>query len=177
MFLLDGKPLSPDSPFRGLDGTQYPANWLRLSSPEERAVIGITEAQEPEQYDQRFYWGPGNPKQLEDRLEFKEDGSPLYVQVYDPATESMVDTAEQVVTKGLKSQWISQIKATAGSMLSQSDWKITRAAEGVKPVDTDTLAFRAAIRAYSNALEVQITACTSVEGLIAVVSSQDWPKE
>lgn len=65
MFLLDGNPLSPDVQFVTSDGAQYPANWLRLASPEEREAIGITEAPDPEQYDQRYYWGPGNPKDLE----------------------------------------------------------------------------------------------------------------
>jgi hypothetical protein len=61
MFLLDGKPLSPDVAFTH-DGIQYPANWLRLASPEEREAIGITEVPDPAPYDQRFYWGPGLPK-------------------------------------------------------------------------------------------------------------------
>ena len=62
MFILDGKPLSPDVAFTTADGTQYPANWLRLASPEEREAIGITEAPDPPVWDQRFYWGPGLPK-------------------------------------------------------------------------------------------------------------------
>ena len=61
MFLLDGRPLSPDVAFTH-DGIQYPANWLRLASPEEREAIGITEVPDPAPYDQRFYWGPGLPK-------------------------------------------------------------------------------------------------------------------
>ena len=62
MFLLNGKPISPDVAFTTPDGTQYPANWLRLATPEERAAIGITEVPDPAPYDQRFYWGPGLPK-------------------------------------------------------------------------------------------------------------------
>ena len=63
MFILDGKPLSPDVAFTDLaTGVQYPANWLRLASPEERAAIGITEEPDPAPYDQRFYWGPNQPK-------------------------------------------------------------------------------------------------------------------
>lgn len=62
MFLLDGKPLSPDVAFTDVNGIQHPANWLRLASPEERAEAGITEVPDPEPYDQRFYWGPGLPK-------------------------------------------------------------------------------------------------------------------
>ena len=61
-FLLDGQPLAVDTPFRTPDGTQYPANWLRLSSAADKAAIGITEVPDPEPYDQRFYWGPGLPK-------------------------------------------------------------------------------------------------------------------
>ena len=61
MFILDGKPLSPDVAFTH-DGIQYPANWLRLASPEERAAIGITEVPDPAPYDQRFFWGPDLPK-------------------------------------------------------------------------------------------------------------------
>ena len=62
MFLLNGKPLSPDVAFNTPDGTQYPANWLRLASPAERKAIGITEVPDPPSYDQRFYWGPDLPK-------------------------------------------------------------------------------------------------------------------
>lgn len=62
MFILDGRPLALDVPFTTADGTQYPANWLRLASPEEREAIGITEEPDPEPYDQRFYWNPGVPK-------------------------------------------------------------------------------------------------------------------
>lgn len=61
MFILDGKPLSPDVAFTH-DGIQYPNNWLRLSSPEEREAIGITEEPDLPTYDQRFYWGVDNPK-------------------------------------------------------------------------------------------------------------------
>jgi hypothetical protein len=61
MFILDGKPLSPDVAFT-TGGIQYPQNWLRLASPEEREAIGITEVPDPTPYDQRFYWGPDLPK-------------------------------------------------------------------------------------------------------------------
>lgn len=60
MFLLNDKPLALDAPFTH-DDIQYPANWLRLASPEEREAIGIEEVPDPPYYDQRFYWGPGNP--------------------------------------------------------------------------------------------------------------------
>lgn len=68
MFILDGKPLSPDRAFTH-DGIQYPANWLRLASLEEKQAIGITEEPDAPYYDQRFYWGVDNPK---DHAQLKE---------------------------------------------------------------------------------------------------------
>ena len=63
MFIFNNQPLSPDSAFTDpKTGIQYPSNWLRLASPEERAAIGITEVPDPAPYDQRFYWSPDLPK-------------------------------------------------------------------------------------------------------------------
>lgn len=64
MFILNNQPLGLDTAFSH-DEIQYPANWLRLASAEERAAIGITEVADPERYDDRYYWGPGNPKDLD----------------------------------------------------------------------------------------------------------------
>jgi hypothetical protein len=66
MFLLNGKPLAVDMPFQ-IDGTSYPANWLRLTSLEEKNAVGITEVPDvTETYDSQFYWGVDNPKDLTD---------------------------------------------------------------------------------------------------------------
>ena len=64
MFLLNGNPLPIDTPFE-IDGTQYPSNWLRLTSIAEKNAVGITEVPDPERYDDRFYWGVDNPKDLD----------------------------------------------------------------------------------------------------------------
>jgi hypothetical protein len=63
MFLLNGNPLPIDTQFE-VNGTTYPQNWLRLTSIEEKNAIGITEVADPEPYDDRFYWGVDNPKDL-----------------------------------------------------------------------------------------------------------------
>ena len=49
MFLLNGKALPLDTPFKTEDGTSFPANWLRLTTLEEKQAIGITEVPDPEQ--------------------------------------------------------------------------------------------------------------------------------
>ena len=64
MFLLNGNPLPIDTQFE-VNGTTYPQNWLRLTSIEEKNAIGITEVADPEPYDDRFYWGVNNPKDLD----------------------------------------------------------------------------------------------------------------
>ena len=64
MFILDGKPLSPDRAFTH-NGLQYPADWLRKASPAQKTALGITEAPDAPSYDQRFYWGVGMPKDLD----------------------------------------------------------------------------------------------------------------
>ena len=168
MFLLDGKPLALDTAFTHNE-ISYPANWLRLSTAEEKSAIGITEAPDVDMnFDNRFYWAKDLPKALEDKLETKENGSPLMVQKYNPVTKQMEDTTEQVVTKGLKSQFIFTIKAQAGSLLSATDWKVIRDAEGGKALDDKTKADRTAIRTKSDEFEAQIKACTTVEQLAAL---------
>lgn len=59
--LPDGRTVSDSMAFT-FNSLQYPANWLRLSTPEQRTELGITEAPPEPVYDQRFYWGPDNPK-------------------------------------------------------------------------------------------------------------------
>jgi hypothetical protein len=171
MFQLNGNPISIDSEVT-INGVRYP----HLREPALREQLGIVEVADPENYDQRFYWSPTLPKLLDDRLEVKEDGTPLYVQVYNPATEAMEDTTEQVVTKGLKSQWTAQVKITAGSMLAQTDWMVVRKAERNIDVPTAVAAKRAAIVAECDRLEAAIAGCADVEALITVVGSQNWPQ-
>jgi len=48
MFFLNGVPLPLDTPFRDAAGNSYPANWLRLTTLEEKQAIGITEVPDPE---------------------------------------------------------------------------------------------------------------------------------
>jgi hypothetical protein len=170
MFLLDNKPISIDAPYTAPNGTKY----ANLRDPAVRSALGVTEAPDPESYDQRFWWGVGNPKLLNDREEVDEDGNPMFVKVYDAETETMVDSDERLVTKGLKSQWIAQVKQTAGLMLAQTDWMVIRKAERGVDIPQTVQDKRTAIVAEADRLETAITACTTVEQLIAVVSNQSW---
>ena len=66
MLQLNGKTLQYGKAFVH-DGMQYPANWLALTSLEEKQAIGIVEVSDAPvaSWDQRFWWGVGNPKDLD----------------------------------------------------------------------------------------------------------------
>jgi len=66
MLQLDGKTLQYDRAFQH-NGISYPANWLRLTTLKEKQAIGIVEVADPVVvvWDQRFYWGVDNPKDLD----------------------------------------------------------------------------------------------------------------
>jgi hypothetical protein len=176
MFLLNGNRLAEGTSFYDANGTQYPPQWLNVSTEEQKAAIGITWVADPIRADDRFYWDGNinNPKALEDKLETKENGTPLYKQVYDKATESMVDTTEQVVTKGLKSNFIAQVKDTAGKLLNATDWYVIRKAERSIDIPSDIVLKRTQIITESNRLETDIQASTTVEALIEVLNAQNW---
>jgi len=176
MFLLNENPLAVDTPFTA-NGIQYPANWLRLATEAEKSAIGITWEADPVRADDRFYWDGNiaNPKALEDVLATKEDGSPLMVQKYNPVTEAMEDTDKQVVTKGLKSNFIAQVKQTAGSILAQTDWMVTRKADIGTDIPASVVAYRASIRTKADELEASISAVTTVEQLAGLDLS--FPQE
>jgi hypothetical protein len=175
MFQLNGQPISIDRAYTAPDGTKY----ANLRDPAIRSALGVVEVPAPEFYDQRFYWGVGNPKLLEDREEVDEDGNPMFVKVLGEVNgePAMVDSDERFVTKGLKSQWIAQVKQSAGSMLAQTDWMVIRKAERGVDIPESVAATRAAIIAEADRLEVAIAECADVEALIAVVGSQDWPND
>jgi hypothetical protein len=152
MFQLNGNSISIDSEVT-INSVRYP----HLRDPALREQLGVTEVADPEQYDQRFYWGVGNPKQLED------------------VTETPEGATESITTKGLKSQWTAQVKDTAGKLLAQTDWMVVRKAERNIDIPATVVAKRAAIVSECDRLEAAIAACTTVEALIAVVGNQGWP--
>jgi len=126
--------------------------------------------------DDRYYWVTANengsytatPKELEDREESDENGNPLYVKVYNKETEQMEDTAERLVTKGLKSNHIAQVKHNTNMTLAQTDWYVIRKAERNVEIPADVATYRAAVIAWATTTEAAITAVTTVEELKAI---------
>jgi hypothetical protein len=161
-FKLDGKPLAVDVAFKTSDGTQYPANWLRLSTAQEKKDLGITEVADDPVYDSRFYWGDGTAKTLTDTNEVDENGDPL-----------LDENGNQVVTLGVKSILKAQEKATAGSLLARYDWYVVRKAETSKAIPTAIKTYRTAIRTACATRETEIDNCVDTAALVTLYGSTE----
>ena len=157
MFKHNDTVIQLDTPFT-IDGTSYPANWLRLTSIEEKNAVGIMEvADTTTSYNDQFYWGVDNPKQLEDITVTPEGGEP-YVQ------------------KGMKSNWTAQVKDTANKLLTQTDWMVIRKAERDVAIPTATATYRAAVLTECTRLVGAIAGASDVQAFITVVTTQNWPR-
>jgi len=144
-YYLGSRALPMDRPWTADNGTQYPANWLRLSSTADRDAIGVSWGAEAETWDQRFYWSPTLAKQLDDKTE-------------------TVDGVETTST-GLKTLWKSTQNQIAGTLIAPSDWRIIKAKETSTNIPTAWKTYRAAVRTSCNTRQTEIDACTTVEAL------------
>jgi len=170
-FKLGNKTIQLDTTFTHND-IQYPANWIRLASEADKSAIGLVWEADAVRASDVFYWDGNinNPKALEDKLEVDQDGNPMFVKVLVvvDGKPAMVDSTERLVTKGLKSNFISQVKTTAGSILAQTDWMVIRKAERNVDIPTSVATYRASVVAKATELEASISAVTTVEQLIAL---------
>ena len=146
--MLDGRKLRQGRSFTDKNGTQYPSNWLKLSSNEDKARVGITYKPDPAPFDSRYYYSAGNPRPVADGID--DDGNEY---------------------TGLKTNFAKEQKTVAGQMLSNTDWYVTRKAETGVDVPADVSTYRAAVRTVCNAREVEITSVTTTEELEALMKA------
>ena len=156
MYILDGKQLRVGKAFTGTDGTQYPANWLQLSSEEERTAIGITEVADPTPFDSGFYAGRDNEDNLIP-LEFADLGP---------------DPVSGIVTTGLQTQWKIEQDNTAYNLLSPNDWYVTRKYERGVDMPVGIASFRADVVSVCAERQTMIDAAINVEQLKSLVREE-----
>ena len=136
---------------------------------------GALEVVEGEQKDQRFYWVTFSHYDVQsDKVVRTYTNTP---KALEDVTETPEGQTEPVTTKGLKSQWIAQNKASANSALASTDWMVIRKAERDVSIPAEVVTKRAAIVAEVNRLETAIQGCADVPALIAVVGSQNWGEQ
>ncbi len=106
MLQLDGKTLQYDRAFTH-EGISYPANWLRLTTLEEKQAIGIVEvADNTQAWDQRFYWGVDNPKNLDQlKTNWKQQQTDIASTLLAPSDWRVVKAAE-VTAYSVESEWL-----------------------------------------------------------------------
>ena len=138
-----------------LGDVQYPANWLNMSTAEEKAAIGLQEVViENQPADERFYWVSEN---------------------LDGATLTYVNTPKDLDT--LKSNWKDQVNNIVYTTLQPSDYMPARAFETGEPMDEAWKTYRSEVRAYATSTKESIDACTTVDELANIVTNLDWPHD
>ena len=131
-YKLSDRTLALDVPWEHND-IQYPANWLRLSTAEDRAALGIIWEDASPTYNQKWYWG----KDSDDNL----------------IPKTYVD---------LKALWIAKTKATANSLLQPSDWRVVKAKERGSTMNADWKTWRQTIRTECGTMITAIEATADV---------------
>ena len=160
-FKLNGNPLAVDVAFSHND-INYPANWLRLSTAEEKAALGITEVADPTIFDGRFYENDGSEKKLTDTNEVDINGDPV-----------LDENGNQVVILGVKSILKAQEKVIAGGLLARYDWYVVRKAEKGTAIPSAIQTFRDAVRTACDTREKEIDACSDTAALVTLYGSTE----
>ena len=144
------------------NNTKYPRQWNNLTDAEKKSA-GLVWEDDPvvETFDNRFYWAKGIEKKLEDENVVDGNGKA----VIDPTT------GKQMIQRGLKYQWIEQTKSSANSLLSRSDWEITRKAEKGTEIASATSTYRDKVRTACNTIETKINNCSNLKDFIALFDS------
>ena len=106
MFQLNGQTLQYDRAFTH-EGISYPSNWLRLTTLEEKQAIGIVEVANTTQFwDQRFYWGVDNPKDLDGlKTQWKQTQNEIADSLLAPSDWRVVKAAE-VTAYSVETEWL-----------------------------------------------------------------------
>jgi len=156
-YYIGTRGLPMDIPWEHND-VQYPANWLRLSSSQDRAELGITWGDNAPAYDQKFYWG------------YDADGNLI--------PKTYVD---------LQANWVAQTKHTANTLLSPSDWRVIKAKESGKTMNAGWKTWRQTIRTECGTKVTAIEDCAKigdvsphadlarVQALAEYVTGSDYP--
>ena len=149
-YMLDGRRLRVGRPFKTADGVSYSQLWAKQLSEEEKTALGITYEADPAPFDSKYYFSAGNPRQLDNGTD--DDGNTTY---------------------GVRPRIVQQQKDTAASLLSNTDWYVTRKSETDTAIPSNVTTYRAAVRTACAAREAEIAAVSTTEALEALMKAPD----
>lgn len=135
-----------------IDGVEYPSNWLNLSTPEEKAEIG-----------------------LEEVIATNSPASDVYYWVsteLNEASLTYINTPKDLDT--VKSNAVSQINQTAYSILLPSDWMVVKSVETNTPMSTDWNTWRQSIRTTADQARTAVAGAVDVEEVQTIMSNITW---
>jgi hypothetical protein len=163
IYKCNGKTIRPGQQFTDADGATHPGSWYTYSA-EQKTAIGITEiVQQPHPNSVLYNWGynddgtvTSTAKPLDDVNEVDENG------------DAVMEDGVQVVTPGVKSNLISEVKAQQGALLAQSDWAVIRKADTNIDVPANIQQWRNEIRLAAAAMEDQIAQAATTEAIAAL---------
>jgi len=137
------------------DNIQYPQNWCNLSTPEEKAAIGMVDVVYGAYPNDTYYW--------------VSQDAPVYA-------DGVVAINYTATPKDLfecQNQAVIAVQQQAYSILLPTDWMVVKAVETGGTVAPAWNTWRQEIRAQSNAQIDAISACTTVDEL-AALPSVEW---
>ena len=155
---------------------RHPSNWMIWSdsAKADKNLVWEDPPASEAPFDNKFYSGRQTDgtlieRSLTDVNEVDSDGNAII----DPITN------QQLVTKGLKSVWITQTKQTANDLLSKTDWMVTRKAEKGTAIPDATQTYRDSVRTACSTIETKINNCSNLAQFMALfdtpVDSDDNP--
>jgi hypothetical protein len=142
---------------------QHPANW-HVWSAAEKTAVGLVEIVEETPPDSRLYdWSHNDDgsvtstaKSLDDVNEVDENG------------DTLMEDGVQVVTKGVKSNLIAEVKAQQGARLAETDWAVIRNADTGDAIPANIATYRAAIRSKATEMETAIADAADTDAVAAL---------
>ena len=153
------KLFAPYTIWEDKNGTQYSPDSLLSLTASQKQDLGIYDVAYANRLNDRFYTVSENAPTF--------DAAEKIVKVtFTSVPKELEDNGE---VKGLKSQFIDQVKDTANKTLAQTDWMLVRKIERSVNVPAEVATARAAVVTSTGEKVTAITAVTNVEELIALV--------
>jgi hypothetical protein len=160
-YMLDGRRLRVGRPFNTATAS-YSQLWVTALSDDEKTAIGITWEADPAPFDSQYYYSAGNPRPVADVPQVDKDNNPV-----------LDADGNQVIQKGLKTNFAAKQKITAGQMLSSTDWYVVRKSETDVAIPSNVATYRAAVRTVCNTRETEIAAVSTTAALEALMKAPD----
>jgi hypothetical protein len=152
--------VQPGVPFEW-DGNFYPANWCNVSTPEEKASIGMVDVVYGTQANDQYYW-------------VSED-APVYNSEMNQVDINYTNTPKDLT--GVKTSSVQQVNSTAYSILLPTDWMVVKAVETSTTVPANWNTWRESIRTTAADTTTAIDSAADVDAVATIMQNIVWPKD